>query len=105
MAGTTWTRNVSMPMLRATNLVLSKFDTVQKAKLPVDGTVNLVADANGTLTEPGLKANVRLADLVMDGQPLGEVAAEVHSQGKWCIYTPNSTLTGATLEADGTDLA
>ncbi len=83
------------------NLVLSKFDTVQAAKLPVDGTLSLVADANGSLTEPGLKANVRLANLVMDGQPLGQVAADLHSEGKLLLYSLNSTLTGATLQAAG----
>ena len=87
--------------VEGSNLVLSKFDTVQKEKLPVDGTLNLVADANGTLAEPGLKANVRLADLVMNGQPLGQVAAELHSQGKLVYYTLNSSLTGATLQATG----
>ena len=83
------------------NLVLSKFDTVQAAKLPVDGTVSLNADANGTLTEPGLKANVRVADLVMDGQPLGQLGADLHSEGKLLMYTVNSTLTGATLQGTG----
>ncbi len=83
------------------NLVLSKFDTVQQQKLPVDGTLSLNADANGTLTEPGLKANLRLANLQMNGQALGQVAADVHSQGKLVYYTLNSTLTGATLEATG----
>ncbi len=83
------------------NLMLSKFDKVQAAKLPVDGTVSLNADANGTLAEPGLKANIRLADLVMNGQPLGQMAADIHSQGKVVYYTLNSSITGATLQATG----
>ena len=83
------------------NLVLSKFDTVQAQKLPVDGTLSLIADANGTLTEPGLKANVRLANLVMNGQALGQATADIHSQGKLVYYTLNSSLTGATLVATG----
>ncbi len=83
------------------NLLLSKFDSVQAQKLPVDGTLSLDADANGTLTEPGLKANVKLANLVMDGQPLGQAVADLHSQGKLVYYTLNSTLTGATIQANG----
>ena len=43
------------------DLLLSKFVTVQKAKTDVDGVVSVVADANGTMTQPGLKANVKLA--------------------------------------------
>lgn len=87
--------------LEGNNLQLSKFDTVQAAKLPVDGTLSLNADANGTLTEPGLKANVQLANLVVDGQPLGQVAADLHSEGKLVYYTLNSSLTGATIQAVG----
>ena len=83
------------------NLVLSKFDTVQAAKLPVDGTLSLKADANGTLTEPGLKADLNLSNLVMDEQPLGQVAVDLHSQGKVVYYTLNSTLTGATIAGTG----
>ena len=83
------------------DLVLSKFDTIQAQKLPIDGTLSLNADANGTLAEPGLKANVGLAKLVMDGQPLGQATAEIHSQGKLVFYTLSSSLTGASLQATG----
>ncbi len=83
------------------NLLLSKFDTVQAQKLPVDGTLSLNADANGTITEPGLKAHVQLAGLVMDGQPLGQVAVDAHSEGKLVFYQLNSTVTGATIAGSG----
>jgi translocation and assembly module TamB len=43
------------------DILLSKFETVKKSNSDVDGTVNLVADANGMLTQPGLKANVTLS--------------------------------------------
>ncbi len=84
------------------NLQLSKFATVQKAGSPVDGTLNIVADANGTVAEPGLKANLRLANLTMNGAALGEIAADVHSEGKVVSYTATSTLVGAKLNLAGT---
>ena len=83
------------------DLVLSKFDRVQQAKLPIDGTLSLVADASGTATEPGLKANVKLLNLTTNGQALGQVAADIQSEGKLVHYTLNSSLTGATLQATG----
>ena len=84
------------------NLQLSKFATVQKSGTPVDGVLSLVADANGTVAEPGIKANLRLANLTMNGAALGEVAADVHSEGKAVSYTAVSTLVGAKLNLVGT---
>ena len=83
------------------NLVLSKFETVKQAKTPVDGVVSVVADANGTLSEPGVKANVKLTEATYQGQAVGEAVAEVHSQGKLLYFSANSTLVGAKLDASG----
>jgi len=41
-------------------LVLSKFRTFAKASPNADGTLTLVADADGTLEQPGLKATAKL---------------------------------------------
>lgn len=87
------------------DLAVSKFETVKKAGAGVDATLTLVADANGTLTEPGLKANATLAGVKYNGSVLGDVTAEVHSQGKIAYYTANSMLVGAKVNASGqTDL-
>jgi len=83
------------------NLVLSKFVTVQKAKMSVDGAVSVVADANGTLTEPALKADIKLANVTYEGQAVGEAVANAHSEGKTMYFTANSTLVGAKLDAAG----
>ncbi len=88
--------------IEGNNLQLSKFTTVQQAGSKVDGTLNLVADANGTVAEPGLKATLRLANLTMNGAALGEVAADVHSEGKVVSYTAKSTIVGAQLNLAGT---
>jgi translocation and assembly module TamB len=83
------------------NILLSKFVTVQRAKTDVDGVVNLVADANGTMTQPGLKANVKLTGVTYRGQSIGEAAVEAHSDGETVYFTANSTLVGAKLDATG----
>ena len=82
-------------------LQLSKFKTVQDRKVNADAILSIVADANGTLTEPGLKANVKLTNVKMDGQGVGELAADLHSEGKVLFFTANSTLVGAKLDASG----
>jgi len=83
------------------NLLLSKFETVQNAKTGLDGVVNFVADANGTTTQPGLKANVKLTGVTYQGQGIGEATVEAHSNGETIYFTANSTLVGAKVDATG----
>jgi len=87
--------------IQGNNLVLSKFATVQRLNVPVDGSLSVLADANGTLQQPGLKATVKLVNVVADGHPLGELAADVHSEGSLVYLTADSTLVGAKLAARG----
>jgi translocation and assembly module TamB len=90
--------------IQGNNLQLSKFKTVQDKNLNADGSLSILADADGTLTEPGLKATVKLADVKFNGQAVGEVAANLHSEGKTLIYTANSTVVGAKVDASGQTL-
>ena len=83
------------------NLQLSKFATVQNAKVNADGVLTLVADANGTAEQPNLKASLKLAKVVVDGAAVGEAAVDAHSEGKTVFYTATSTLVGAKIAAAG----
>ena len=83
------------------NLLLSKFVTIQHANSGMDGVLTMVADANGTLKEPGLKANLKLANVTGRGQPLGEAAVEAHTQGATMYLAANSTLVDAKVNVTG----
>ena len=83
------------------NILLSKFVTVQNAKTNLDGVVSVAADANGTITQPGLKADVKLTGVTYQGQGIGEAAVEAHSDKEIVYFTANSTLVGAKVEATG----
>ncbi len=83
------------------DILLSKFVTVQDAKTEVDGVVSVVADANGTVTQPGLKANLKLTKATYKGQGIGEAVVEAHSDGSTVYFTANSTLVGAKVNATG----
>jgi translocation and assembly module TamB len=83
------------------NLVLSKFRTFAKASPNADGTLTLVADANGTMEQPGLKATAKLTQVTLDGKPLGEIAAQAHSEGSELSYAVQSTLVGAKVDGAG----
>ncbi len=87
--------------LEGNNLALSKFVTVQKSRVKADGLVSVVADADGTPNEPGLKANLKLVDARYEGQAVGNAAASVHSEGTTMFFTAGSTLLGAKLNAAG----
>lgn len=87
--------------IEGNNLLLSKFDTIRKSNLNTDGTLSLVADANGKLTEPGLKANASLTNVTYQGQLLGEATAEAHTTGHMLYATVSSTLLGAKANLTG----
>jgi len=87
--------------LEGHDLELSRFETVKKAGVNANGRLTLVADANGTLTEPGLHSNLRLDDITYEGKSIGEAAVEAHSQGKTLFFTANSTAVGAKLNLAG----
>jgi translocation and assembly module TamB len=91
--------------IQGNNLQLSKFKTVQNANLPADGVLSINLDAKGTVEQPGLKANVKLANLVYQGKAIGDANLDAHSEGKLVFYSLRSNLVGAQLAADGqTDL-
>ena len=87
--------------IEGNNLVLSKFDTVQKSGAAADGTLTIRADANGTIEQPGASATLRLANISVSGHPVGEVSADLHSEGKLMFLKAHSTVVGATLDAVG----
>jgi translocation and assembly module TamB len=83
------------------NLVLSKFVTFSKAVPSADGSLTIVADANGTVEQPGLKASLKLANVTAEGKPLGGLSADLHSEGSTVTYTATSDLVGAKIGASG----
>jgi translocation and assembly module TamB len=83
------------------NLQLSKFHTAQRNDQNLEGRATILADANGTLTEPGVKATIKLTALKVKGQPLGELNADLHSEQKNLFFVANSTLVGAKVDASG----
>jgi translocation and assembly module TamB len=83
------------------NILLSKFETVRKGKTDFDGVLSVIADANGTMTQPGLKASGKLTKVTFKGQGIGEAAVEAHSNGETVYFTATSTLVGAKVDASG----
>jgi translocation and assembly module TamB len=87
--------------LAGNNLLLSKFDTIRKASPNADGLLSFSADANGTMEEPNLHAKIDLANVTVEGKPLGELQATATSTGSTVVYDVHSTLVGAEVTANG----
>ena len=87
--------------IQGNNLQLSKFTTIQKQNLNADGVISLLLDANGTVEQPGLKADVKLANVVVQGKPIGEADINAHSEGSLVYYSLKSNLIGTPVTADG----
>ena len=87
--------------LGGNGLRLSKFDTFQKAAPNADGTLTFRASMNGTPEEPGLNAQVNLADAVVQGKTIGSLTATATSSGSDVRYELHSMLVGAQVEASG----
>jgi translocation and assembly module TamB len=87
--------------LSGSNLLLSKFDTVRKANLNADGVLTFSADANGTLEQPNLHAQLSLASVTVQGKAVGELQATAYSKGSDVFYDLHSTLIGAQVAANG----
>lgn len=83
------------------NLRLSNFDTVKARNIDGDAVLSLNADANGTLQEPNLHAQLGLTGIVMQGKPIGDVKATAYSTGSTVFYDLHSTLVGAQVAANG----
>jgi translocation and assembly module TamB len=88
--------------LGGNNLQLSKFDLVQKADTGADGVLSFHATADGTVTEPNLHADLKLANVVVQGKPIGDVTATASSAGSIVSYQLNASVEGAKVAANGT---
>ncbi len=88
--------------VQGSNLLLSKFDLFQQQHLPADAVLNVVADARGTVAEPGLTARLTLGNVTYNGQALGQAEVDARTQGKTAFVTFDSSLVGAELKGTAT---
>ncbi|MBS1814376.1 MAG: translocation/assembly module TamB domain-containing protein [Acidobacteria bacterium] len=83
------------------NIRLSNLEAVKKANSPVDGVLDINADANGTMEQPNLAAKLTVKNITLNKQPLGQINADVHSQGDTVYLVAHSTLATANFDVNG----
>ena len=83
------------------DLRLSKLQLVQNANPNADAVLSLNVDANGTVEEPNLHAQLQLADITVQGKPVGELNLTASSAGSTLSYQLQSKLLGAQVAGSG----
>jgi translocation and assembly module TamB len=83
------------------NLRVSKFQLVQNANPDADAVVSMNVDADGTVQEPNLRAQLQLADITFEGKPLGDLKVTASSAGSTVSYQAQSNFFGAQIAATG----
>ena len=83
------------------NLRLSKFQLVHNANPDLDALLSMDIDADGTVREPNLRAQIGLDDITYQGNKLGGLTLTASSSGPIVSYQMQSKLVGADIEATG----
>jgi translocation and assembly module TamB len=83
------------------NLRLSKFQLVHNENPDADALLSMNVDANGTMQEPNLRAQIQLADVSYQGKKLGALTLNATSSGSIVSYQLQSKLVGADIAATG----
>ena len=83
------------------NLRLSKFQLIHNENPDADALLSMNVDANGTIREPNLHAQVQLADISYQGKKLGGLTLNADSAGPIVRYQLQSKLIGADVAATG----
>jgi len=83
------------------DLDLANFPKPSTYNLAIEGHSDFHATGNGTLQEPAINANVKLRDVVVNGQQLGNSVFETRTQGADLHLTGHSQYQQAQMTTDG----
>ncbi len=87
--------------LQTTELKLAALQHVAGSGAHLDGRLAMTASADGTLQEPGVKANVQVNNILLDGKPMGYLQADLHSEGNMLLFHSQTNLLSTNFETDG----
>lgn len=88
--------------LRGDNFKLASFAAVQTQRIKVGGLMSFDTDGSGTSEAPIINANVRIADMVVNGEEVGDLVAQARTVGEILTLTARSNVSKADLTLDGT---
>jgi translocation and assembly module TamB len=87
--------------VQGSNFDFAHLQRLQLHKLSLKGIADFEATGSGTLERPVVNAKLRIAQLVMNGERVGEITAEAVTVGDQLKLSARSKLVNADLHADG----
>ena len=100
-ASYSWATHAISADLSGTDFALKRIPQLQDARVVIDGRMNFKAHVTGTTEEPDVEAAVHLADLTLDGQPIGAFDLETKTRGTEMTVSGRSQFLRETLNLDG----
>jgi translocation and assembly module TamB len=88
--------------LNGTNFDLARFSFLQTTRIAVDGSLDFEAQSSGTLDEPIINAKIRLHNLALDHERMGEYRFDAVTHGSELRLSGQSEFKDAQLGIDGT---
>ncbi len=87
--------------LRGNNIELAHLQKLQTPRFTLAGAATFHATGSGTVAQPIINANLRVQGLTMNGEKMGDLAADANTQGRELQLKVRSNFAGAELSADG----
>jgi translocation and assembly module TamB len=87
--------------LKGTAIDLSKLDAVQSSRTSVAGSATFTAQGSGTLAEPAVNAALRIENVVVNTERVGNIVVDVVTQGTEMRVTGSTRFQTAALLFNG----
>jgi translocation and assembly module TamB len=81
---------------------LARFPSLQTTRIAVEGSMEFEAQSSGTLDEPIINAKIRLHDLTLDHEPMGDYKFDAVTHGRELRLSGLSEFKDSRLDIDGT---
>jgi translocation and assembly module TamB len=83
------------------NVDLSRYPQIQNAKFPLAGQLSFEAQGSGTAQNPQARARLHIQNVAIGNEARGSLEAEAHTSAHTLIYTLDSHLNSARVQASG----
>lgn len=87
--------------LHGADLRLEQFQLLQQKRINVEGLTSIDATGEGTPEAPAVNARIQLRNLVLSGEPVGDMVLDAKTHGEELSLTGRSNFLNASLGLDG----
>jgi translocation and assembly module TamB len=87
--------------LTGDNFDVARIPRLQASRVSIDGRMDFTAQASGTVEQPAINAKIRLRDLALDHEAMGDYTFDAATQGSELRVSGHSQFKAAELNIDG----